>query len=489
MPSPARPFVSRVAFAVLVASAAPAFAQGAPPAQTTAPTAPTQAAPEQGADTGESFNNFDLSKAVVSSSGLTAAEAGKRARARSPRIVAAREAAASAGWDAEVVWSQFLPQVQAYGQYKRVNEVVNNLTIPGFNIPSGGPNFTQPQNQWAFGASLNYPVSDLFLRVWPAYKAAKGAINAQGTQIEVAESLVDVEARSAFYDYARAVAALAVAEQAVRQAEAQSGQIQLFVDAGTAAPVDGLTAKARLEQARGAQARARGTLAAMQSRVATLTGMETSEVGAIGEPVLDAPALPGEERATLVARALERRPELRALRQVAQVNELQRTATRNAGLPQLVLQASDMYAQPNPRFFPPNRSEFKNSWEIGGAIQWSPNSTLVGYQNGKKAESVVAKARADLATQEDNVRIEVVNAYEDLKSALAVAAAAQSQLAAAEEAYRVRLAMYRVGAGVIIDLLNADFALTQARLEQANATIGARAALANLQRVAVLDKD
>jgi outer membrane protein TolC len=491
---------------MLASSTAGSVAAQAPDQRTEAPAAEAaaQTSQSQRDDEGE-FATFDLKRAVVSESGgLTAEEAGKRARSRSPRIAAARAQAASAGWDAETAWTSFLPQLQGYGQYKRVNQVKNSFgsatctqAADPTGIPTADeiacavvqqfPSFTQPVNQWALGATVKYPVSDLFLRAWPAYKGAKGVEGVQGVQVQVAESLVDVEARTAFYDYARASAAAAVAAQAVRQAEAQARQIQLFVDAGTAAPVDGLTARARLEQARGAAARADGNLAALRSRLAVLTGMERAEVGPIGEPVLEAPAFPTSESDVLVKRAIEQRPELRALRKVIDATDLTRLAQRNAGLPQLVLEGGALHAQPNPRYFPPNTKSFKTTWEVGASVVWSPNNSLVGYQGGRKVESTIAKARADLATQEDAVRIEVVTAHEDLKSALAAAKAAESQLGAAEEAYRVRLAMYRVGAGVIVDLLDADFAVTQARLEHANAAIGARAALANLQRVAVLD--
>ncbi|MFM2417013.1 MAG: hypothetical protein RL385_1736 [Pseudomonadota bacterium] len=508
MPTQPRALPSRALLSLLLlaSSTTGSAAAQAPDLRTAAPAAApaTPTSPAQREDNGE-FATFDLKRAVVSEGGgLTAEEAGKRARSRSPRIAAARAQAASAGWDVETAWTSFLPQLQGYGQYKRVNQVKNSFgsatctpAADPTGIPTADeiacavvqqfPSFTQPVNQWALGATLKYPVSDLFLRAWPAYQGAKGVEGVQGVQVQVAESLVDVEARSAFYDYARASAAAAVAAQAVRQAEAQARQIQLFVDAGTAAPVDGLTARARLEQARGAAARADGNLAALRSRLAVLTGMERSEVGPIGEPVLEAPAFPTSESDVLVKRAIEQRPELRALRKVIDATDHTRLAQRNAGLPQLVLEGGALHAQPNPRYFPPNTKNFKTSWEVGASIVWSPNNSLVGYQGGKKVESTIAKARADLASQEDAVRIEVVTAHEDLKSALAAAKAAESQLGAAEEAYRVRLAMYRVGAGVIVDLLDADFAVTQARLEHANAAIGARAALANLQRVAVLE--
>jgi outer membrane protein TolC len=120
-------------------------------------------------------------------------------------------------------------------------------------------------------------------------------------------------------------------------------------------------------------------------------------------------------------------------------------------------------------------------------LAWTPNNSLTGHYAGRKAEAQLQRARADLAAQEDAVRMEVVNAYQSYKAAEAVTVASEARLTASEEAYRVRLAMYRVGAGVIVDLLNADLTVSQARLQRANAAINSRAALAALRRAAAVE--
>jgi outer membrane protein TolC len=81
----------------------------------------------------------------------------------------------------------------------------------------------------------------------------------------------------------------------------------------------------------------------------------------------------------------------------------------------------------------------------------------------------------------------VVQALEDFRAAEAAAQASRAQLEAAEEAYRVRLATYRVGATTFVDLLQDDLRVTEARLALVNDAINARVALARLQRAAVLD--
>jgi outer membrane protein TolC len=499
-----------------------AFAQApAPvPAAPVQPPAPTTTVPQQpapiSAPAGDAtqadspIDEFNLGAALVQSSGLTAEQVAAKAVERSPQIVSAQAAATSAHWDERAAWTNFLPTIQLAAQYRRINEIKNDFG-PGvtaspeqiaaldpvsrmvigdlFNIlnnPEEEVNFTQPLDSYALTASLRVPASDLFLRIWPAYEAQGEVADARKIQIEATEAQVAQQARDAFYTYARAVAAHVVQEQAVKQAEAQANQTRLFVEAGTSAPVDLMAATATLEGARGTLARAQAMVEVARNIVSTLSGIPRAEVTAISEPITELPEPPTASEEALVRGAFERRPELRAMRKVAKASSLSETAERNAAWPSLILEASDLYANPNPRVVPP-KQVFRNSWEVGASLVWTPNQAISGVQRGNKQEAELAKARADLAALEDSVRIEVVQAYQDCKAADAVARSSEAQLKAAEEAYRVRMAMYQVGAGVRLDLIAADQQVTQARFQYASSAIDARAALSRLRRVAALD--
>lgn len=496
-------------------------------AQTSAPKPTTDVAPAPAATAkpaeGETapIEKFDLAAALMApSGGLTAADAGKRARARAPQIFAAKATAAASQTDVDGSWSSFVPIIDLAFQYKRVNNVTNagafgsgmqadpmvtalalervededaraliSGILDGLNsFNSAGRTFQQPVDQLSLSASLQYVVSDVFLRAWPAYKAAVSLADSQKTQVEVAASMVDLTARNAFYDYARALAQRAVDEQALKQAEAQAAQIKLFVDAGTSAQVDHMTAVARTEEARSALAVSQGRVAITQNTLATLMGVKLDEVGGIAEPVLEPPPEPAADADDLLHKAFERRAELRALRKLVASYGHLKDAQFGTTLPTLSVFASDLFAQPNPRYFPPNKDEFKNSWEVGASVAWRLNNAITGTYATRKVSAQAAKARADLGAQEDSIRMEVFSAYQTYKSALTVTVASQARLQAAEEAYRVRLATYRVGAGVIVDLLNADLAVSQARLALANSAISTRAALAALNRAAGLDQ-
>lgn len=449
--------------------------QPAAQAVTQAAAAPSVASPE----------SFDLETALVATDrGLTSDDAGKRARERAPQIASAEASAESARWDAKAQSTALYPQVQLSAQYRRINRIENNaFTIPEeFMSPGMQPlDFTQPVDNYTLVASARWPVSDLFFRVYPQLKASRAVADARQIETEARAASAELTAREAFYAHARAQAAYAVAAQALKQAEAQAAQAKLFVDAGTAAPVDFMTARARVESMRAAMARTNGSVAVTRNTLATLMGIATSDVSAIRERVTVLPDAPTASIDELLKRGIEQRPELRAIRKMLGANEHLKTAERNAALPVLSVEGNTLYGNPNPRYIPPLQ-KFKNSWEVGATLAWTPTNALLGYQRGKRASAELQKAHADLVALEDGVRIEVVQSYEDYKAADAAARASEEQRKAAEETYRVRLATYRVGAGVQIDLLTADLALTQARLDHVNAVLDARISLARLAR-------
>jgi outer membrane protein TolC len=436
--------------------------------------------------------SFDLERALVAADrGLTSDDAGKRARERAPQIASAQAAAESARAEADTQAANYYPQLSVAGQYKRIKYVNTGFDFPtGPNAPMAQPageddepviDFSQPRHNYSLAATARWPVSELFLRVYPMHKASRTIADARAIEVEARAASAELTAREAFYAHARALAAHAVADQALKQAEAQAQQAKLFVDAGTAAPVDFMTARARVESMRAALARTSGSVAVTRNTLATLMGVATGEVSAIRERVTALPEPPAADVDTLLKRGLEQRPELRAIRKLIGANDLLKTAERNAVLPVLSVEGTNLYANPNPRYVPP-RNAWHNTWEVGATLSWSPNNALVGHRRAQKASAEVERARADLLALEDGVRIEVVQAFEDYKAADAAARASEEQQKAAEETYRVRLATYRVGAGVQIDLLTADLALTQARLDHVNAVLDARISLARLAR-------
>jgi outer membrane protein TolC len=146
-----------------------------------------------------------------------------------------------------------------------------------------------------------------------------------------------------------------------------------------------------------------------------------------------------------------------------------------------VLVGNLTYANPNPRIFP-QRQEFRETWDVSMILSWSPNDFFQGERQADEARALRAQAEADLRSLEDGVRMQVTQAYENLRAALAAVEAARAGLRAAEETLRVRTAQYRAGATVITELVLAVNERARAQLELVGTAIDARIAHAQLRR-------
>lgn len=336
-------------------------------------------------------------------------------------------------------------------------------------------------NQYLFRASIAYPLSDLFTRAIPAYKAARSASEAQRLQASVEREVISLRARETYFTVLRARGALLVTEAALEQALAQQRQIDALVAAGASARVESLRVQARVESARGAVARARGGVASSERALRTLLHWPEDREIVVGERLAELPETPSASPDQLVNEAREKRVEFQAFQKMIRARELETRARKGGVWPRLRVQGNFDYANPNPRLFPPTQ-EFRPTWDVGAVLSWSPNEALEADVQTREARAQLAQARASLEEFEDALQVEVVQAYEELVASRAQLDAARAGIQAAEESYRVRFEQLQAGVAVLNELVEADAEVSRSRLELVDAAIGVHLAHARLQR-------
>lgn len=443
-------------------------------------------------------------EALYSEGGLTARDAAARARASAPSMESARLAARAAEAGADRAFVAVFPRLELSARYTRLSDVEQpsigaepgpeiDTAIEAVEDPAARAlfrglfdsfNFEFPVllNQYALRASLSWPVSDVFFTILPAYRASSRFAEAQRLQVEAQEQTIDLQAREVFYSYARARAALLVAEATVGQVEAHRQNVEALVQAGVAAPVDLMRVDAQLASARLGVERARAGVAIAARSLRILMHVQGEDpIIPVGENLLAIPPAPQASRARLVEHARDRRAELRALRLVVSGREEAVTARAGERYPHLGVQANYDYANPNQRVFP-QTEEFRGTWDVSVVLSWSPNDTWAGQAGVAQARAELAQARADIAALNDAVEVEVTQAYENYQAARASVEAAQTGIQAAEESYRVRVEQMRAGTAVTRDLIDSEAELTRARLEYVDTLIMLHIARARLDR-------
>ena len=453
--------------------------QGPPPAPASGGPAPTPEPSRVGATLAEALR--------AGTEVLTADRAAALAVQSAPSLERARAANDKAREAAAQAWLGVYPRLDLEARYTRLSAQdpvplpFELPPIPGMESQASG--LPAPLvDQYALRAQLAYPVSDLFLRVLPRHEAAQGFAKAQELNGVAEQRAVELQAREAFYNYARAKASRWVAQTGLHQSQAQRADVAASVAAGALAKVELMRADALVAASQVALARAQGSVAVAQTALQTLLHRPSGAELAVTEDLEQALPPPRQSLEALLEQARQRRSELRAMRLMAGAHEQARDAEQAGALPRLSISGVADYANPNPRIAFQAEPAWNATWSAMAVLSWSPNDWAAATKGAGQAQADAMQARADLHALEDALRVEVTRAYEDYRAAVAAMGAASAGIAAAEESYRVRRQQFRAGAAVSTEVVDAEVELRRARLDLVNAAIDARIAQARLNR-------
>jgi len=373
--------------------------------------------------------------------------------------------------------SGLVPQLELLGRHTRLSPVDN----PTFEIPGlGSLTFPSLTQQTATDATLGYSFTRSLAESMPAYRAAKKSKEAAEYQIQAELNDVAYDGRQAYYEYARAVAGLAVANFALEAAVSQREDTEALVGAGSAARVDLMRVQAQEEAARVAVEQA--NLGVQVAARALQTLMHTEELPSLGEDlseeVVGFPA--GDERSLLEV-AYQNRPDLKALLKYVEVTEHQLKSAKGSGAPDVLARGSAQYSNPNLRVIP-QEQRFVATWEVSAIIRWTPNATVAASGRAHELRAALQQAEADTQLMRDAIRVEVAKGYNGMLAARSAIESARLGLEAAREGYRVTREQLQAGIVNTTTLLQAQTELIRAQVDVVDSAIGLRVAKATLQR-------
>jgi outer membrane protein TolC len=418
---------------------------------------------------------FNLSEALRGSGpAMSSAEAAQRAAKTAPSVAKVEAAARRAEAAADQANVALYPRLELEARYTRLSKITPPPALAGL--------IKVQEDQGLFQARLSYPVSSLFFSIIPKHKAALKAAEAQKLQSRIEGQTVGLRTREAYYNYARARAQRMVANAALAQTEAHRRDSEALVNAGSIARVELMRADAQVAAAKVAVARADFAVTSARSAFYTLVHVDGADDITVSENLEEEPPAPQEDENALLARALERRSEIKALRIMTEAQEHTIDGLQGQQLPNVVVGGTAEYADPNQRAFG-SYKQWKASWAAYAALIWSPNDTGAAGAQIDQARADLAQTLADLQSLQDALRVEVSQAYNGYASAHSALEASRVGILAAEESYRVRREQFRAGAAIAVDVLDSEAQLRQARLDLVNALIDTRIARARVDRV------
>ncbi len=383
---------------------------------------------------------------------LTVAEAERIAIESNPRLQASEARVRSAQNMARTGPGHMLPVIKVSDEYQHYDKE--------FGIAFGSSTFVaRDADTNTFTASADQPLLGL-LRALQERQGAFANAYATGAQRDTDRATVKqlVEMGYLRLFEARALEDVARASQTELADEMTVAEAQL--KAGVLTNADLL----RLKVAR-ANARQQEILAHTQAEVA-----RADLLGVIGLPLDDASVEFAEPRELLTRassprpsarqaqeRAIEKRPELMKLKLLGEAADRKQRALWYALLPDLNAEAA--YTRVDGQVFAP-----KNSAYVGLKLNWAVWEWGTSFYTQKAAEETADAARFDLDAERRAVGVEVSTHLAQAEASNAAVDVARQTIESAQEAYRVTEALLKAGSATTTDLLDAEAALTQARL-------------------------
>jgi len=265
-----------------------------------------------------------------------------------------------------------------------------------------------------------------------------------------------------------------VTSQAMRSAEADLERSEARRTSGMATDADVLSIRVHLAGVREEQIRRSADLEVARDAMNDAIGLPLDSVHSLTTPLTPLPVaqseLTGYER-----NAVDRRPEGRQAHLASEIAGVQVEDAHSNYLPQITLHGA----------FESDRQRFAyrsgENWLVSIGLRW--NLFNGGADKAKIAESEATTRRtaAEQARAESGIRLQVRQAWANLKAAQQRIQSAQASVAEAQESLRISQNRFAAGLSTVTDLLRTETALLETQTRYLAAVHDQRIAAAMLE--------
>jgi outer membrane protein TolC len=371
------------------------------------------------------------------------------------------------------------PRLSAGGGYNAQEPSL----IENFPLPAPLSSYIQfPNQNWNADVKVEQSIYQGG-RIHSAFRSAKltrqqALLNYQAT---LADTLLAV--RVAYDDILLAARQIAVNEASVQLLTRELEDARKRFDAGTVPQFDVLRAEVALANERPRLIQARNDYRIAKNNLLNLLAVNLPRTTWEDVPLplsdtLEAPPYDIDLPVAL-ARAVEKRPELAALRKARDLRREDLINARSAYKPSAALFGGYQW-QSLP--YENNLARDLSGWVAGGQLTWSIFDGQLTRGKVMEAKARYERAQLDIDDSARQIELEARTAYSNFIEAREVLESQKKVQEQAEEALRLAEARLAAGSATQLDVLDAQTALTQARTTQAQALHDYGVARARLQR-------
>ncbi len=396
---------------------------------------------------------------------LDLAGAQKIALEKHPEIAAANYRSMAAQEIVKETRAGFFPSVNLFGTAAGVNE-------PGARILAGGLNNPSVYDRAAGGVAASQLITD-FGQTANLTASSKFRAQAEQQNANATREQILLEVAAGYFNVLKAQSILNVSQQTLDTRQLLFNQVELQASNKLKSELDVAFARVALAEAQLLLQKARNDANAAMISFSSTLGYHDSHTFALAEPpeFIDAEVTNVEQ---LVQTALDKRPELASLRDRYQAALRLAKSQGDARLP--VISAVGVAGDA------PVRDDHLSENYAAGALQLNLPLFEGGRLVARERESQY-QAQADnelLRAVEDNIVRDVHLAVLNVNDSLEEYHSTQDLARNAAEAYQLAAARYKIGSSSIVELSQAQLALTSAQIGETGARYNVMIERANL---------
>lgn len=402
----------------------------------------------------------------------------------SPALDKAKAEHRAAVMDRKSVFGAFLPQVSVEGSIMGIKQSsIDPVTLPAGSfattpimIPSDDVVMNlmpSPDHSYGFSATVTQQLNHLFTIYQGYAMAAKGA-ELRRLNIALQENAVALSTVSAYFGAKMALAAVDVADSSLKLLDAHVTDAENFFSQGLITKGELLKIQMQQSKVRQVLLEAKQQQQLALSNLRSLLGLKEDAVLKLTEEVENLPGAPGD-MAKCVEASQDKRLELTMLRGQADIARRAETSAYLQLMPAFLATMNYQYSN--------DGSSMTADHTLAGGLVLSWNIWDWGqtYYKAKSAGAQAAAARAGVAEVEKGVRLQVEQAWRNLKVEAEKIETARVRVDQAEENHRIEQESFAVQQSTATTLMDAENELQQARMELLMAHYGYHVALAGLK--------
>ena len=387
-----------------------------------------------------------------------------------PSILARLSDYMAAAHRVDQAFSPLLPQLTGSATLARTQSVGSASTtgavVSGRSVRA---TIREPSENTSLRVSLSQIIFD-FGKTFASTDAARRLAEQAQEDVELQRQLVTQTVKESFTNINFAQRLIRVQEQAVERANLNLRSARGFFEVGTRPKSDVARAEVDVANARVDLIRARNAERLARVALNTAMGIPADTPTVVQDNLFYQPIV--LDRAQLLTRALDQRPEYKQVKlRVSEAEARMRRAFRDF-FPDIT----------GSGFYGGTRYDLNEIWEVAVSLSWTlydGGNRISRFRESKvNVEGAQARVRAaalDISREVEQAQINVSEADERIQ-------AAQTAVASAQENFRLAQGRFDAGVGTILELTDAQLALTQAQNTEAQALADYRIAVVRLER-------